>query len=744
MNLISSFPPLRARASGRARAAVAALPILALALGAAQPAPAADCTANKNAKVTPNYKDADLGQIVEAVSELTCKNFIIDPRVRAQVTLISATPMNPQEFYEAFLAVLQVNAFVAVPSGKVYKIIPDSTARQLPANDLPERVSGTSDEIVTQVIAVKNVSAAQLVPILRPLIPQSGHLAAYPSSNTLIISDHANNVSRIMRIIGRIDQGADQDIEVIPLEHASASEVVRVVNSLTASQAAEGGGGPGVRLVADDRTNSVLIGGDKSQRLRVRALVAHLDTPLESGGDTQVRYLRYADAEKIATKLKEQLGVVIAQTTPGQGGAAPSASAANADRSVTLWADPETNALVITAPPKAMKSLMSIIDKLDIRRLQVQIEAIIVDMTVDHSAEFGVNWVVDGSKDNNVVGGFISPIGGQSIFTLAQAFNDPSTLTSAPNGTTIGIGRLKDTGVNFAAILRALRSDSNTNIISTPNILVLDNQEAQIKVAQEVPFVTGQFTNTGGTGGSVNPFQTIQREEVGTILKVTPQISDSTSIMLKIEQEASSIAQTTGAGDLTAITNKRTITTTILIEDGGVIALGGLMQDNVTEGNSRVPFLGRIPILGHLFKTTNSKKTKTNLMVFIRPVILRDDVQAALMTDSKYEDLRRQQQKIDNGHVPLLPFEKQPLLPPIYDLRKRPSGSATTPPADPKEQAPAPSTQPQGNAPAAPAPAEPVPTSPEPPAPAREELLRETRPDAPPPPAATTPPQPSN
>jgi general secretion pathway protein D len=699
------------------RDTAAALAILALVLAAAPDAGAVEC-ANKNAQITPNYKDADLGQIVEAVSELTCKNFIIDPRVRAQVTLISATPMNPQEFYETFLAVLQVNAFVAVPAGKVYKIIPDSSARQLPANDLPDSVSRTSDEIVTQVIAVKNVSAAQLVPILRPLIPQYGHLAAYPQSNMLIISDRASNVNRMLRIIGRIDQSADQEIEVVPLEHASAAEVVRVVNALTATQAAEGGGGPAVRLVADERTNSILIGGDKSQRLRLRALVAHLDTPLESGGDTQVRYLRYADAEKIAAKLKEQLGVAVAQTTPGQG-AAP-AGGGGSERSVSLWAEPETNALVITAPPKAMKSLMSIVDKLDIRRAQVQIEAIIVDMTVDKTAELGVNWAVDGSKDNNVVGGFVSPVGGVSIVDLARAVDDPSTLTTAPNGTTIGVGRFKDTGINFAAILRALRGDSNTNIISTPNITTMDNQEAQIKVAQEVPFVTGSFTNTGGTGGSVNPFQTIQRQEVGTILKVTPQINEGNSLMLKIEQEASSIAQTTGAGDLTAITNKRTISTSVLIEDGGIIALGGLMQDNVTEGNQRVPFLGRIPLLGHLFKATNSKKTKTNLMVFIRPKILRDDVQAAMMTESKYEDLRREQQGIDNGKVPLLPGAKQPVLPPLDEIRKTAPKSA--PP-------PAPTQPPSSDATPRPA-AQPNPAAtPAPPVPTREDLLRKTRPD---------------
>jgi general secretion pathway protein D len=325
------------------------------------------------------------------------------------------------------------------------------------------------------------------------------------------------------------------------------------------------------------------------------------------------------------------------------------------------------------------------------------------------------------------VGGFISPVGGVSILTLAQAVDDPSSLTSVPTGTTIGIGRFKDTGVNFAAILRALRSDTNTNIISTPNIVTMDNQEAQIKVAQEVPFVTGSFTNTGGTGGSVNPFQTIQRQEVGTILKVTPQINEGDSVLLKIEQEASSIAQTSGAGDLTAITNKRTISTTVLIEDGGIIALGGLMQDDVTEGNSRVPFLGKIPILGHLFKTTNAKKVKTNLMVFIRTRILRDDVQTAIMTDSKYEDLRRQQENIDKGHVPLLPFQKQPVLPPLDEIRK-PIPKTSPPETSTDKSAPAPAAPQPGATEPTPPVAEQPPVTEEPAQPTRDELLRKTRP----------------
>src|SRR6201996_6536784 len=278
-------------------------------------------SAQNSGRITPNFKDADITQITEAVAAATGKNFIVDPRVRAQVTMISSTPMSPAAFYEAYLAILQVHGFIAVQSGEIIKILPDANARQIPSVDLPDHVSSTSDEIVTQVVDVKNVSAAQLVPILRPLIPQYGQLAAYPAGNILIISDRANNVSRIIRIIRRIDQVGDQDIEVIPLQNASSAEIVRVINSLYQGQQASEGGGQAAKVVADERSNSVLVGGDQSQRLRIRALIAHLDTPLEAGGDTQVRYLRYADAEKIAPKLKEQI-TGVAQAAGAGGGAA--------------------------------------------------------------------------------------------------------------------------------------------------------------------------------------------------------------------------------------------------------------------------------------------------------------------------------------------------------------------------------------------------------------------------------------
>ena len=635
--------------------------------------------AQQGAQITPNYKDADLGQVIEAVSQVTGKNFIVDPRVRAQVTMLSTSPMSPDAFYEAFLAILQVHGFVAVPSGSVIKILPDATSRQMPANDLPDRISSTSDEIVTQVVQVRNISAAQLVPILRPMMPQAAHLAAYPSANMLIISDRASNVNRMIRIIARIDRTGDGDVEVIRLEHASANEIVRVVNALAASQGADAGAS--ARVIADERTNSVLIGGESSQRLRYRTLITHLDTPLDAGGESQVRFLRYADAEKLATKLKEQSTASAA----GQPGAA--AAAGGGDKAVTIWAEPETNAIVITAPPKTMRSLMSVIDRLDVRRAQVIIEAMLVEVSSDATRDLGVNWIVDGSGDNFLVGLFNQPIAGVSLVDVLRGVDDPSTVTTAPGGFTVGAGRQQDSGTNFAAILRALAGDGNTNVVSMPSVIVLDNEEAQIKVAQEVPFLTGQYTNTGSTGGAVNPFQTIERKEVGNILKITPQITDEDTIMLKIEQEASGIAAAAAQVSSTdLVTNKRTISTRVLVDDGGMLVLGGLIEDRLIEGEQRVPGLGRIPILGNLFKVRNTQKTKTNLMVFIRPRVVRTPEQAAIETNSKYNFLRNLQLENKDGKVQLMPGETRPTLPPLIG----PTAPATSPGPPPPDTVEAP------------------------------------------------------
>ena len=660
-------------------------------------------SAQQAQRITPNFKDADITQIAEAVSAATGKNFIIDPRVRAQVTMLSSTALSPAAFYEAFLSILQVYGFIAVPAGDVVKILPDANARQIPSIDLPDHVSATSDEIVTQVIDVKNVSAAQLVPILRPMIPQYGHLAAYPSSNILIISDRAGNVNRMMRIIRRIDQVANQDPEIVPLQNASASEIVRVVNSFYQGAAAIEG--VAVKVVADERSNSVLIGGDQAQRLRIRALIAHLDTPLEAGGDTRVRYLHYANAEKIAPKLKEQI-TGITQAAPGATGTGAQASPlAQAEKNAMVWADPTNNALVITAPPKIMRAVMDIVDKLDIRRPQVLVEAIIAEVDVDKSAELGINWAAFSKGDNVPAGSFVSPVGGTSIVDLAGAIQNPANVSTALlQGTTIGIGRIAGTGVNFAAMVRAIRGDTNTNVVATPSAVTMDNQEAELKVAQEVPFVTGQFTNTTAvTGGSVNPFQTIQRQEVGTILKVTPTISaEGTSVMLKISIESSSIGQKP-AGAVDLVTNKRTITTTVLIEDGGVVVLGGLIEDNSVKGEQRVPYLGNIPLIGLLFKTRNATSTKNNLILFIRPKILRDPAQAAFETDLKYNYMMDQQKDLSRREaLPLLPgVSRGKLEPPPPPKPGNPtpapeSGAAPEGAAPAPQSSPPPAPPPQG------------------------------------------------
>jgi general secretion pathway protein D len=640
----------------------------------------------EGATITPNYKDADLGQIIQAVGEVTGKNFIIDPRVNAKVTMVSSTPMSPAAFYEAFLAVLQVYGYVAVPAGKVIKIVPNTDLRQLPANDLPNNVSSTSDEIVTQIVTLKNVSAAQLVPMLRPLVPTYGHLAAYPGGNMLIISDRASNVNRVVRIIQRMDESGDEPIEVIPLHNAGSADVVRIVNSLNQGGGAEAGGAI-VKIVADERTNSILLSGERSARLRLKALIFNMDTPVASGGDIQVRYLRYADAEKIADKLKGQATASAkAQGGPPAANPAAGGGTSNVDASVTIWADVATNALIITAPPKIMKSLMGVIDKLDIRRAQVQVEAIIVEVDVNKSSNLGVQWLLFGQGNSTVPAGIINlPGTGTSIVDLASAVlgvtqgttttgvtgvpgvTGTSTISSSTVGTgaSVAVGRVSNTGVSFAALIQALRSDGSSNIISTPSIITMNNEESEVKVTQEIPLITGSFSNTTqAVGGTTSPFQTIQREEVGTILKVTPHINEGNSVQLKIEQEDSSPgAKLTDSADIS--TNKRSIKTTVLIEDGGIIVLGGLMSDTVTESEDRVPGLGAIPIIGNLFKSRSGSRQKKNLVVFIRPRIMRDAEATESAGEAKYNEVRRSQQNVTGGHITLLPGEKQPVIPAI-------------------------------------------------------------------------------
>lgn len=629
--------------------------------------------ASAQATITPNYKDADIQQIIEAVSAVTGKNFVLDPRVKAQVTMLSSSPMSPDAFYEAFLSILQVYGFVAVPSGDIIKILPDANARQMPGWE--GREDGRDDDIVTRVVVVNNVSAAQLVPILRPLIPQYGHLAAHSVSNMLIISDRSANVDRLLSIIRRIDQAGDDEFEIIRLSHASASDTVRVVTALQQGARAEQGiTTRQTTIVADDRTNSVLVSGDKAERLRLRALITHLDTPLEDGGDTRVRYLRYANAIDLAAKLETQYA--------GRSSTADE-SGSGARNDIVIWADEETNALIVTAPPKVMRSMMTVIDKIDIRRAQVLVEAIVVEVLAEEAATLGVTWA---AYDEGLAIGAsnFSQISPGAVGILGAALSDNlgnDALSGITDGINFGLGKVSENGLSFAAVIQALEANTNANIMATPTLVTMDNEEAQIEVGQQVPFVTGSYTNTGGAGGAVNPFQTVERQQVGLTLKITPQINEGDAILLTIDQVVSSVSDSTQAVDL--ITNNRSITTSVIVDDGATLVLGGLIRDEMREKEQRVPFLGSIPLLGALFRGKEATLVKTNLMVFIKPTILRNSSEAAMATNEKYTLIRDMQIKAQGeesfnlGERPALPEIESTRIISTIDLRNTKASVAT-------------------------------------------------------------------
>jgi general secretion pathway protein D len=635
--------------------------------------------------VTLNLKDADISALISTVAEVTDRNFIVDPRVKGKVTVISSRPMDSDEVYQVFLSILKVHGFAAVPSGEVIKIVPDVNAKQDGIPTTNDNAPGRGDEMVTRVVQVDNVAAAQMVPILRPLVPQQGHLAAYPTTNVLIISDRASNVQRLLKIIQRIDQVSDSEIEVITLQHASATEVVRVLNSLNRA-GPSAGKAPASNdrqvLVADERTNSVLLGGDRSSRLRMRAIISHLDTPLEAGGNTDVVYLRYAEATEIVDTLMG-VGKIEEKESQQVKGKAVSVSASRG--SFDIQADEATNALVITAPPDIMRTLKRVIGQLDIRRAQVLVEAIIAEVGEDTARDLGVQWIFAGdTSDNRGPVGIINySNSGSPIADLANAAisaESGGTVPSLLDGALVGFGRFGSNSFNYAAVLNALASDTNTNILSTPTLVTLDNEEAEIVIGENVPFVTGSFTNTGATSGATNPFQTIQREDVGLTLKIKPQINEGDAMRLEIQQEVSSIADSVaGAADI--VTNKRSIKTNVMVDDSQVVVLGGLIEETINESVQKVPLLGDIPYLGALFRSKTSDVRKTNLMVFIHPVILRNAETMNSYTNAKYNDIRVIQMEQNNDGVNMLPGKQQPVLPNIHDYTIMPGpGTLPVPP----------------------------------------------------------------
>jgi len=618
---------------------------------------------------TLNLKNTDINSLIATVSKQTGRNFVVDPRVKAKVTVISTDPVSADGLYEVFLSVLQVHGYSAVPAGDLIKIVPDVTAKQGPVPILGED-SNPSDQLVTQVIAVVNVPAAQLVPILRPMVPQQGHLAAYAATNSLIVTDRASNIQRLMEIIRRIDRPDNEEIEVVRLNHAAASEIVGTLNSLQSNNVG-GPQGPGaIQLVADDRTNSVLISGDRAARVRVRGLIAHLDTPIESGGNTRVVYLKFANAEDMVTILQgvSQGQAAVGATTTDSGGASnvtppvqptpqgqqpannvaqrpqnnavtPRSAAETGESSVDIQADPNTNALIITAPPDEMQNILAVVRQLDIRRAQVLVEAVIAEITEDNTREFGINFLLDGTDSDAPVG--FSNLGGgtDGALGIAGALESGLPPASLGAGLSLALGRFGSGEIDFGFLVRAIASDADNNILSTPSIVTLDNEEAEIIVGENVPFVTGQQLSTNND----NPFQTVERQDIGLTLKVKPQINDGNTIKMELEQEVSSVNPTavTGAADIT--TSKRSIKTTVLVDDGQTLVLGGLIDDQISDVEEKVPLLGDIPVLGRLFRFRTTTKTKQNLMIFLHPVILRDNDSATQLSNSKYNSLRSRQ-----------------------------------------------------------------------------------------------------
>ena len=656
--------------------------------------PQSSVSADADGRHTLNLKDADIQALIATVSEITGRNFILGPNVQGRVTVISAKPMKPDEIYDVFLSVLRVHGYAAINQGSMTKIVPEAMAQQDGSAALNGDRNHSSDELITQIVPVKHIAANELIPILRPLMPQGGQLIAHASSNSLVISDRAGNVSRLVGIIRRIDTVSDAEVEVIPLAHANAAELARTLTSLADDKVAQVNA-EAPRVFADTRTNSILLAGAKNARLKLRALIAHLDTPLENGGATQVIYLRNASAKDLVPIL-QGVAATLTGMAPPTAGATAEAGAGGEASTATIQSHEQTNALIISAPPAVFRSLASVVRQLDVRRAQVLIEAIIAEVADSTASEIGVQWFTapqraDGTLGQGVIGGtnFGGPSGNSSLTGLAGNVLGISGLGGLSLGYIDGTVKIPGTDkeiLNLGALVRALRGDGKTNILSTPSILTLDNQEAEIKVAQEVPFLTGSYTNTASSGqnGQVtNPFQTIERKDVGLVLKVTPHVNEGDAVRMEIHQEVSSLAPpVTGAVDL--VTNKRELTTSVLVADNALLVLGGLMDTQVSDNNSKVPGLGSIPIIGNLFRYRSNKNEKRDLMIFLRPQILRDAATEASVSSEKYNYMRTEQLRLRGDSAPLTPREERPLLPEVHDFLSNPSLDTATPtPAGP-------------------------------------------------------------
>ncbi|MDC0069152.1 type II secretion system secretin GspD, partial [Gammaproteobacteria bacterium] len=584
-----------------------------------------------------SLKNADIREFVSQVSVITGKSFVVDPRVKGNVTVISSTSMDKDTIYELFLSVLRVHGYAAVPTGNITKIVQQVLAKQS-GNPKDFSRPTESEELVTAVIPVRNSASEDLVKILRPLIPQYGHVAGISSPNVLIVSDHAGNIARLTEIVNRIDVADNQTVEIIGLKDAWVEDMIELLEELAPEQIGKGAKGPNrVTIVASERTNSMVVKGQKVTVEKVAQLISQLDVPANRSGSTKVVRLAHSDALEMAEILRN----TIVDDEDNKSNKVK----------ISIQPDEALNALVIRAAPSAMLEIMDIIDSLDVRRLQVLIEAAIVEVTEDFSRQLGSELFIADLSGGNTPLGLTAPSG-----TLAQILKNmtpgntdlpsgiaPSLLNVDP-GTSplIAGGRLNTDGTSFAAIIRALSTNGDVNLLSTPNITTMDNEEARIVVGQNVPFRTG--STTSGSDGASNPFTTIQREDVGLTLEVTPNIHDGNLVQLKVHQEVSevdpaslSVIGADGSADL--ITNIRTIDTTILVDDKEVIIIGGLIRDKETFNDSKVPLLGSIPGIGFLFRSSSTTTQKQNLLVFLRPTVLDSRAAITTATERKFNSV---------------------------------------------------------------------------------------------------------
>ena len=574
---------------------------------------------------TLNLKNADIREVVTQISAITGKSFIIDPRVKGNVTVVSNTKMDRDTTYELFLSVLRVHGYAAVPSGNVIRIVQQVLAKQSGnPGDFSDNTS--SEELVTQVISVRNTASAELVKILRPLIPQYGHIAGLTSPNALIISDHASNIARLAEIVNRIDVAESSTTEIVQLKEAWVEDMVALLEQLAPEQIGKGAKGPNkITLVASERTNSIVIKGDPGSISRVVALIQQLDIPANRAGTIQVVRLAHSDAAELAAILKELISQNGKGDKPGQ------------DIATSIQADEALNALVIKADPSTMAELKDIIAKLDVRRLQVLIEAVIVEVTTTFNRKLGTEFsVVDAGSNVPLISTTNTNIS-NLVNSIATAAAGGATALPSLDSNVVGAGRLSETGSNFALLISALATNNNVDLLSTPSITTMDNEEAKIFVGQNVPFRTGSTTT--GSNGTTNPFTTIQRQKVGLTLDVTPHVHDGSLIRLEISQEVSEVVENQNigsAGSADLITSTSTIDTTVLADNNEIIILGGLIRNNTTGTENKVPFLGDIPVLGRLFKSTSTGTEKKNLMIFLRPTVLNSVEKVKEVTARKY------------------------------------------------------------------------------------------------------------